>query len=209
MLLDENEEVGRIVVFAGFTGSVDRIVKLCLKEKWDVVRCDQGNFQVFTAKSDSLEGVLATGRAAGLLGQPGGHGKVAFVANPESGGMSLTLVEARMAVYWSNSWKPEYRVQSRRSHPPQGHGREPGMHYRGPDPSAQRRPRVGRDPRQPEAGANDDGRSPPGVDWKDAGRNEVVEAVRERSVHIAGRTLERADAASFEGWACRNVMAST
>jgi hypothetical protein len=26
--------------------------------------------------------------------------------------MSLTLVEARMAVYWSNSWKPEYRVQS-------------------------------------------------------------------------------------------------
>ena len=26
--------------------------------------------------------------------------------------MSLTLVEARTAVYWSNSWKPEYRVQS-------------------------------------------------------------------------------------------------
>ena len=57
MLLDENEEVGRLVIFAGFTGSVDRIVKLCLKEKWDVVRCDQGNFQVFAAKSDSPEGV--------------------------------------------------------------------------------------------------------------------------------------------------------
>jgi hypothetical protein len=26
--------------------------------------------------------------------------------------MSLTLVEARTAVYWSNSWKPEYRGQS-------------------------------------------------------------------------------------------------
>jgi hypothetical protein len=26
--------------------------------------------------------------------------------------MSLTLTEARMAVYWSNSFKPEYRVQS-------------------------------------------------------------------------------------------------
>jgi hypothetical protein len=26
--------------------------------------------------------------------------------------MSLTLVEARMAVYWSNSFKPEYRGQS-------------------------------------------------------------------------------------------------
>jgi SNF2 family DNA or RNA helicase len=38
--------------------------------------------------------------------------RVAFVAHPESGGMSLTLTEARMAAYWSNSWKPEYRVQS-------------------------------------------------------------------------------------------------
>ena len=38
--------------------------------------------------------------------------RVAFCANPESGGMSLTLVEARTAVYWSNHWKPEYRVQS-------------------------------------------------------------------------------------------------
>ena len=38
--------------------------------------------------------------------------RVAFVAHPESGGMSLTLVEARTAVYWSNSFKPEYRAQS-------------------------------------------------------------------------------------------------
>jgi len=113
MLLDENEEVGRIVVFAGFTGSVDRIVRLCLKEKWDVVRCDQGNFQVFAAKSDSPDGAPATEEEPlDYWANQEGHGKVAFVANPESGGMSLTLVEARMAVYWSNSWKPEYRVQS-------------------------------------------------------------------------------------------------
>ena len=50
MLLDENEETGRMVVFAGFTGSVDRVVKLCLKEKWNVVRCDQGTFQVLHAR---------------------------------------------------------------------------------------------------------------------------------------------------------------
>jgi hypothetical protein len=113
MLLDENEEVGRLVIFAGFTGSVDRIVKLCLKEKWDVVRCDQGNFQVLAAKSDSAEGAMVTAEEPlDYWANLERHGKVAFVANPESGGMSLTLVEARMAVYWSNSWKPEYRVQS-------------------------------------------------------------------------------------------------
>jgi SNF2 family DNA or RNA helicase len=113
MLLDENEETGRIVIFAGFTGSVDRIVKLCLREKWDVVRCDQGNFQTFAATSDSPEGRLVTDEEPlDYWANLNNHGKVAFVANPESGGMSLTLVEARMAVYWSNSWKPEYRMQS-------------------------------------------------------------------------------------------------
>ncbi len=54
MLLDENEETGRIVIFAGFTGSVDRVVDICLKEKWDVVRCDQGVFQVLTHNGDTV-----------------------------------------------------------------------------------------------------------------------------------------------------------
>ena len=106
MLLDENEETGRLVVFAGFTGSVDRVVKLCLKEKWNVVRCDQGTFQVLTHNGEGVTVEPLDYWAD--MSQP----RVAFCANPESGGMSLTLVEARTAVYWSNSWKPEYRVQS-------------------------------------------------------------------------------------------------
>lgn len=103
MLLDESEEVGRIVIFAGFTGSVDRVVRLCLKERWNVVRCDQGNFQILG--EDATEEPLDYW--ANME-----HPRVAFVANPESGGQSLTLTESRMVVYWSNSWKPEYRVQS-------------------------------------------------------------------------------------------------
>ena len=106
LLLDENEEQGRLVVFAGFTGSIDRIVRLCLKDKWNVVRCDQGNFQVFTHDgTDVTEEPLDYW--ANLTNE-----RVVFAANPESGGMSLTLTEARTAVYWSNSFKPEYRTQS-------------------------------------------------------------------------------------------------
>ncbi len=107
MLLDECEETGRIVIFAGFTGSVDRIAKLCKREKWSVVRCDQGNFQVLP-HDDSPVTEEPLDYWANLEANP----RVAFVANPESGGMSLTLVESRMAVYWSNSYKPEFRVQS-------------------------------------------------------------------------------------------------
>ncbi len=107
MLLDECEETGRIVVFAGFTGSVDRVVKLVKKEGWSAVRCDQGNFQVLPHNDSPV-----TEEPLDYWADREANPRVAFVANPESGGMSLTLTESRMAVYWSNSWKPEYRIQS-------------------------------------------------------------------------------------------------
>ena len=107
-LLEENEETGRIVVFAGFTGSVDRVCNICHKDGWSVVRCDGRGFQVTTRDGTVITDVEALDYWADL----GGNTRVAFVAHPESGGMSLTLTEARMAVYWSNSFKPEYRVQS-------------------------------------------------------------------------------------------------
>lgn len=108
-LLEECEENGRIVVFAGFTGSVDRIQKVCHKEDWSVVRCDGRGFEVTDAKGT----VITTGGEEALnFWADRGNQRVAFVSHPESGGMSLTLVEARMAVYWSNSFKPEYRSQS-------------------------------------------------------------------------------------------------
>ena len=107
-LLDENEETGRLVVFAGFTGSVDRVVNICRAEGWDVVRCDGRGFQVTQADGTTITEVPPLDYWADLEQHP----RVAFVAHPESGGMSLTLTESRMAVYWSNSLKPEYRIQS-------------------------------------------------------------------------------------------------
>jgi hypothetical protein len=107
-LLEECEETGRILVFAGFTGSVDRCVEICHKEGWDVVRCDGRGFQV-----TDCDGTIKTDvHALDYWENLSGNARVAFVAHPESGGMSLTLTASRMAVYWSNSFKPEYRVQS-------------------------------------------------------------------------------------------------
>jgi SNF2 family DNA or RNA helicase len=106
-LLDECEETGRIVIFAGFTGSVDRVAAICLKEKWDVVRCDGRGWLVTTHEGKTVLDEEALDYWSDL-----DHPRVAFVSHPETGGMSLTLTESRMAVYWSNSWKPEYRTQS-------------------------------------------------------------------------------------------------
>ncbi len=106
-LLGECEETGRIVIFAGFTGSVDRCTEVCHKEGWAVVRCDGRGFQVTNSDGTTITDVEPLDFWSDMENK-----SVAFVAHPESGGMSLTLVEARMAVYWSNSFKPEYRVQS-------------------------------------------------------------------------------------------------
>jgi SNF2 family DNA or RNA helicase len=107
LLLDECEETGRIVIFAGFTGSVDRIVKLCKEKNWATVRCDGRGFQVTDG-----QGYLQTMEPLDYWADLENNPRVAFVAHPESGGMSLTLVESRMAVFWSNSFKPEYRIQA-------------------------------------------------------------------------------------------------
>jgi len=108
LLLEENEEQGRIVIFAGFTGSVDRCERLCREQGWDVVKCDGRGFTVYTHDGAQVTDEEPLDYWANLEVHP----RVAFVAHPESGGMSLTLTEARMAVYWSNSWKPEFRIQS-------------------------------------------------------------------------------------------------
>ena len=107
-LLDENEETGRIVIFGGFTGSVDRVTNLCRKEGWHVVRCDGRGFQV----TDNEGNVITSVQPLDYWSDLENNLRVAFVAHPESGGMSLTLTESRMAVYYSNSFKPEYRTQS-------------------------------------------------------------------------------------------------
>lgn len=109
-LLDECEETGRIVVFAGFTGSVDRVTGICKDKKWATVRCDGRGFQVTDADGQVL--FMSPEDALGYWADLEKNTRVAFVAHPESGGMSLTLTEARMCVYWSNSFKPEYRSQS-------------------------------------------------------------------------------------------------
>ncbi len=107
ILLEENEEHGRVVIFGGFTGTIDRCERLCREEAWHVVRCDGRGFHVTTHEGQVITDVEPLDYWADLS-----IPRVAFVAHPESGGMSLTLTEARMAIYWSNTWKPEYRVQS-------------------------------------------------------------------------------------------------
>lgn len=106
--LAQCEETGRIVIFAGFQGSIDRIIGICRKAGWDIVQCDGRGWQVF----DKSGKVIKTDRPLNYWADLERHQQVAFVAHPKSGGLSLNLVESRMAVFWSNDFDPEARAQA-------------------------------------------------------------------------------------------------
>jgi SNF2 family DNA or RNA helicase len=107
-LLDENKEQGRLVVFAGFTGSLDRIVKLGIKQKWSVIRVDGRGWKVWDIDGNPLTLDNPLDYWADTTRYP----RVLFAAHPKSGGMSLTLTESRMAVFYSNDFNPESRSQA-------------------------------------------------------------------------------------------------
>ena len=114
-LLEEHEEIGRFVVWGGFTGTIDRLVAMCHQQGWTTLRYDK-----------TVQGQLATGEYVDantlldamdnshpkykeLLSE---HPRVCFVGHPDAGGTALTLHASPTAFYYSNSFNGESRIQS-------------------------------------------------------------------------------------------------
>jgi SNF2 family DNA or RNA helicase len=110
-LLERNEEVGRIALYGGFTGTIDRAVNICLKEGWDVWRCDGRGMTGIKADGSTWNhgDLLKAFQEKSSASSPN---KLAFCGHPEAGGMGLTLTAACTLVYISNSYKADARIQS-------------------------------------------------------------------------------------------------
>ncbi len=108
-LLDEYEDVGRVVIYAGFTAAIDRCVRICQKQGWHVIRIDQGKELVIDdqGRHTGIKDYLAMFQDQ-LVEYP----RVAFVAHPGSAGMGLTLTASPVIIYYSNDFNGEYRTQS-------------------------------------------------------------------------------------------------
>lgn len=97
-----SEEKFRVVVYAAFTESVDRVVNLCLEKGWGVIRVDG-------------RGWAGLGGVAPTLQQFQDQDKnkpIAFVGNADSGGLGITLTASDVIIYYSNSFNYESRAQS-------------------------------------------------------------------------------------------------
>ncbi|MFX1512751.1 MAG: hypothetical protein ACFFCQ_09210 [Promethearchaeota archaeon] len=101
-LLDEYSEVGRLVIYAGFTGSVDRCVAICEANKWEWIRVDGRGWH------SSLLGDHLTNFQDKLQEHP----RIAFIGQPSAAGMGLTLTASPAIIYYSNDFNAESRIQS-------------------------------------------------------------------------------------------------
>ncbi len=104
-LLEENEDSGRLVVYAGFKASLDRVCKEVKKQGWEWIRVDGGGWRSSFGTSDSL---AMLERFQNLKDET----PIVFVGHPGSAGMGLTLTASSMIVYVSNDFNAESRIQS-------------------------------------------------------------------------------------------------
>lgn len=104
-LLEEFEDVGRVVIYAGFTASLDKIVEIVKSLGWNYMRVDgRGWNNDINLAEDKMLCAFQDAFDA--------YPKIAFIAHPESGGMGLTLTASPVVIFYSNDFKAENRIQA-------------------------------------------------------------------------------------------------
>ncbi len=101
-LLDEYIDVGRVVFYAGFTGSITRLVNICKKCGWETVKADGHGWKT-SFDGDPLD-VFQNGQNE--------HPRVAFIGQPGAAGTGLTLTASPVIIYYSNDFDADHRIQS-------------------------------------------------------------------------------------------------
>lgn len=107
-LLDEHADIGRLICYGGFTGSVDRVVRVAQAEKWAVIRVDGRGWHVTDADGEIWKGDPLDLFQEKLIDFP----RVLFAGQPGAGGIGLTLTASPSIFYYSNDFSGEARMQS-------------------------------------------------------------------------------------------------
>jgi hypothetical protein len=110
------DDVGRYVVWCGFTGTIERLIPRIKSVGWDILRYDKQVAAYAALEGDILDPEKLL--SAMDLSHPHyeslkrEHPKVCFLGNAEAGGMALTLTGSPCAYYYSNGFGGEGRSQS-------------------------------------------------------------------------------------------------
>lgn len=122
-ILEDKEEDGRLIVFAGFTGTIERLCATVVGlggksgKKWNYIRVDGTGWSSDLGITDPqrLIKIFQDGRDD--------YSNVVFIGHPGSAGMGLTLTASDTTLYYSNDFNAESRIQSEdRTHRPGSRG---------------------------------------------------------------------------------------
>lgn len=115
-LLEEHEECGRFVIWGGFTATIDRAIQICHQQGWATLRIDKKGYIAESAtgerlsSDDFLDAMDATNpRRNELMGT---YPKIAVVGHPKAGGHALTFNISPTALFYSNVFDGEARMQA-------------------------------------------------------------------------------------------------
>lgn len=107
-LLEECDAVGRIVGYAGFTGSVDRVCNVCTGAGWGVIRADGRGWHGLGSATKIPAGKWLEAFQYGKEEYP----RLAFIGQPGAAGTGLTLTAAELMFFYSNDFNAGNRIQA-------------------------------------------------------------------------------------------------
>lgn len=103
--LAREEPRGRMIAFASFQGSLDRVKRISQTCGWDVVMVDGRGWNCFKADGTRVKDHILDFWA-------NNENKTVFVGNPASCRFGLTLTEAKTIVVFDQNFSAEHRLQS-------------------------------------------------------------------------------------------------
>lgn len=114
--LDAAEDIGRYVVWGGFTGTIDRLVRIAHQQGWATLRVDGRGYLAQDTDNSVLDAEVflsALDRShKDFENLREKYPRICFVGHPEAGGMALTLTASPINSFYSNSFKGDARIQA-------------------------------------------------------------------------------------------------
>lgn len=112
-ILDDHDDVGRLVVFAGFTGSIDKICRLVNEQGWTCLRIDGRGYKLLYPDGEESSAYKPAIRAMDKKTiNYELFDKLVVVGHPGSASEGLTFTASPTIVYYSNDFTGMYRMQS-------------------------------------------------------------------------------------------------